>query len=136
MKPSERGNWTVAASLGVLAGFMLLLTVIAAADKKPEQFADLKFSVLKEDNGKPVRNASVILHPVNKEGKQERSGFQLKTDAEGNAQYSGVPYGKLRVQVIAQGFKTYGEDFDITQPTHEIVIKLKRPQKQYSIYDK
>ncbi len=135
MKVSGKANWRATATLGLLAGCVLLVAVVAAADKK-EQFADLKFSVVKEENGKPVRNASVILHPVNKDGKQENAGFQLKTDAEGNAQYSGLPYGKLRVQVIARGFQTYGEDYDINQPTHEIVIKLKTPQKQYSIYDK
>ncbi len=106
----------------------------ARADEK--QYADLKFKVLKEENGKPVRNASVVLHPVNKEGKQERGGMQLKTDSEGNASLNSIPYGKLRVQVLAHGFQTYGEDYEITEPQTEIVIKLKKPREQYSIYDK
>jgi len=41
---------------------------------------------------------------------------------------------KLRVQVLAPGFQTFGEDYDINQPTMEITIKLKRPEGQYSIY--
>jgi 5-hydroxyisourate hydrolase-like protein (transthyretin family) len=121
-----------------VAVIALFLAAIAAfaGDKKSDQYADLKFVVLKEDTGKPVRNAAVIMHPVNKDGRQENSGLELKTDAEGRAQFDSVPYGKLRVQVIARGFQTYGEDFDINQPAHEITIKLKRPQGQYSIYDK
>ena len=65
-----------------------------------------------------------------------KTGFELKTDSEGKTHFDGVPYGTLRVQVIAHGFQTYGEDFDIGQPTREIVIKLNPPRRQYSIYDK
>ena len=91
--------------------------------------------VLKDYNGKPIRNAGVVMHPVNEKGKQSRGGLELKTDAEGRASFDGVPYGTLRVQVLAQGFQTFGEDYEINQPEMEITVKLKRPQGQYSIYD-
>jgi hypothetical protein len=122
---------------------VLLLALAAFAEKKPEnqsekksedQYAELSFSVVKADNGKPVRNASIVLHPVDKKGKQESGGLQLKTDSEGRTSFNSVPYGKLRIQVIARGFQTYGEDFDINQPKHDIVVKLNRPKEQYSIY--
>jgi hypothetical protein len=71
---------------------------------------------------------------VNEKGKQEKGGFQLKTDAEGKAKYDGVPYGKIRIQVIARGLQTHGEDYDINQPQMELTIKMKPPQEQYSIY--
>lgn len=121
----------------VIALFVLFVAVCVLADKKDDdKFSDLTFVVIKEENGKPVRNASVIMHPVNKEGKQERGGMQLKTDSDGKTSFNGVPYGKLRIQVLAKGFQTFGEDYDINQPTHTFEIKLKPPQKQYSIYDK
>ena len=113
---------------------VLLLLGLAAAGDKPRQSADLKFVVLKDSNGNPIRNASVILHQLDGRGRQGQGGLQLKTDNEGKASYAGIPYGKLRIQVIAPGFQTYGEDHDINQPEHEFVIKLKRPQEQYSIY--
>jgi len=94
----------------------------------------LNFLVLKDDNGKPVRNAAVIMHPVDPKGKQEKGGMELKTDPEGKADFNGIPYGMLRVQVLAQGFQTYGQDFDIEKPKVELTIKLKRPQHQFSIY--
>lgn len=109
----------------------LLIALPALAGKK--EYANVKFVVLK-DNGKPMRNASVILHPVDKKGHQEKGGLELKTDPEGKTNMDGVPYGKMRVQVIAQGFRTYGEDVDINQPEQEITIKLEKPQDQYSIY--
>lgn len=98
------------------------------------QSSNVKISVIKVTNGKPIRNASVILHPVNKEGKQEKGGMSLKTDSEGNTGFDAAPYGKLRIQVIAHGFQTFGEDFEISQPQQEIVIKMKPPADQYSIY--
>ena len=39
--------------------------------------------------------------------------MELKTDPDGKANFDGIPYGMLRVQVLAQGFQTYGEDYDI-----------------------
>lgn len=99
-----------------------------------QKSSDLRFLVIKDYNGKPVRNASVVLHPV-REGKQERGGFQLKTDNDGRTGFAGVPYGILRVQVLCPGFQTFGEDYDIKDPTTEITIKLKRPAGQFSIYD-
>ena len=95
----------------------------------------LNFAVIRDYNGKPIRNASVVMHPVEKNGKQSRGGLQIKTDAEGKASFDGVPYGKLRIQVLATGFQTFGDDYDIEKPTVDITIKMKRPVGQYSIYE-
>ena len=110
------------------------LTVTATVAAQEEQSSTLNFMVLRDYNGKPVQNASVILHPVTTKGKQGKGGYQLKTDVDGKTSFDGVPYGKLRVQVLAHGFQTFGEDYDIDQPTTAITIKLQRPQGQYSIY--
>ena len=116
-----------------------LLAVGAAAQRdrraEEEPTAAINFLVLKDDNGKPVRNAAVIMHPVNTHGKQQRGGLELKTDSEGKSSFDGVPYGKLRVQVLAHGFQTFGEDYDVNQAKMDLTIKLKRPQGQYSVYE-
>lgn len=115
---------------------MALMTFPALAKKKQEEpLATLNFVVLRDENGKPIRNAAVVMHPVDDRDKQERGGFELKTDPEGKASYDGVPYGKLRIQVLAPGFQTYGDDYDVNQATMVITIKLKRPAGQFSIYD-
>jgi uncharacterized GH25 family protein len=116
------------------AVMMLTLAMLTAASAE-EKSALLKFVVVKDYNGKPIRNASVVMHPVKKDGKQSRGGLQLKTDPDGKASFEGVPYGKLRVQVLATGFQTFGDDYDIDQPVEEITVKMKRPQQQYSIYE-
>jgi hypothetical protein len=115
----------------ILTVFLGLLAAAAASDKNA---SNLEFTVLKASNSKPVRNASIVLHKVDKDGHQSKAGVELKTDADGKTNFDGAPYGKLRVQVLAPGFQTFGQDYEINQPQHEIVIKLKRPSDQYTIY--
>lgn len=99
-----------------------------------DNVARVEITVLRSYNGKSVRNASVVLHPVNKSGKQAKGGLELKTDADGKASLDAVPYGKLRIQAIAPGLQTYGDDIEINQPEQQITIKMDRPKGQYSIY--
>lgn len=118
--------WVLAIGLGVS---------MRAAAQDDERYAAVAFLVLRDYNGKPVKNASVIMHPVGKKGKQKNTGLQLKTNTEGKTSFDGIPYGPLRIQVLAEGFQTFGEDYDVNKPEMEITIKLKRPQGQYSIYE-
>jgi hypothetical protein len=122
----------------LMAVVIMLTLAVTAKDKKDtaEALANLRFTVVKDDNGKPVRNASIILHPVGKDGKQSRGGYQLKTNNEGLIEDQGVPYGKLRIQVIAPGFQTFGHDYEINQASMDIDIRLKRPSDQFTIYNK
>src|SRR5678815_2970385 len=113
-------------------GFATVL-LLASWTLAQDDMALLNFVVIRDYNGKPIRNASVVMHPVEKNGKQSRGGLQLKTDTEGKASFDGVPYGKLRIQVLAQGFQTFGDDYAIEKPTMEITVKMKRPQGQYSL---
>ncbi len=132
-------NGRMKSACATVAAVVLVLAVgLAAKDKKnsEDNLANLHFSVSKADNGKPIRNASVVLHPVTKDGKQAHSGYQLKTDLDGKTETEGVPYGKLRIQVLAHGFQTFGQDYDINQPNMDIAIRLKRPQQQFTIYDR
>jgi hypothetical protein len=109
--------------------------VLAALVFAQDDTAMLNFVVIRDYNGKPVRNASVVMHPVEKNGKQSKGGLQIKTDADGKASFDGAPYGKLRVQVLAPGFQTFGADYDIDKPTVDITVRVKRPAGQYSIYE-
>jgi len=122
---------------GVVGAMLLAMAGGATAQQDDDEgpLSFLSFLVVKDANGKPVRSASVIMHPVGGNGKQGKGGMELKTDAEGKTSFDGIPYGKLRVQVLAPGFQTYGEDFDVNKPKMDFTIKLKRPQSQYSIYE-
>jgi hypothetical protein len=125
--------------LFAIVALLVVPALLSAGDKNNKesgQSSVIKFVVLKDDNGKPVRNAAVILHPVGANGKQAKGGFELKTDAEGRTETDGIPYGLMRIQVIAPGFQTFGDDFTINQAEQVVTIRLKRPRDQYTIYDK
>jgi hypothetical protein len=117
-----------------VASKWMVMLVLLCGWISAEQLSVLNFVILKDYNGKPIRNASVIMHPVRGNGKQAKTGLELKTDAEGKTAFDGVPFGKLRIQIIAQGYQTFGDDYSIDKPEMEIVVKMKRPGEQYSIY--
>lgn len=115
----------------VLLIVILLAGLTASAGQKS---ASLHILVVRDADGKPVRNAEIVLHPVDKHGNQKNEGLELKTHDDGKAQVAGIPYGTLRVQVICPGFRTFGEDYSISNPKMEITIKLEKPVEQHSIY--
>jgi len=126
------------ARLTCVATLVLAATLLPAKDKQvaSQGSSNVHFNVVKDDNNKPVRNASVILHLVTKNGGQAKGGFQLKTDNEGNTGTEGIPYGLIRIQVLAPGFQTFGDDYQIDKPDMDIKIRLLRPGDQMSVYDK
>ena len=111
------------------------LVGLAGAQDDEGPTSSLRFVVVRDSDGKPVRNAEVVLHPVKRKGKQAPGEMELKTDAEGKTSVDGIPYGPLRVQVLAPHFQTFGEDYEINKAEMEITVKLKHPGGQYSIYE-
>src|ERR1700732_4087041 len=116
----------------------VLLHAASFAGKKsatPElKTASVNMIVIRNASGKPVKNAEVVIHLIDDRGKPKQEGLELKTHDDGKAEATGIPYGKVRIQVIAPGFKPYGEDFSVDQPNLEFTIKLQKPTEQLSIY--
>ena len=129
----DRFRTVVAFAVAVVLGMGAAGLAFAQGDEGPT--ASLRVVVLRDADGKPVRNAQVVLHPVNRKGKQTKGEMDLKTDAEGRAIVDAIPYGSLEVQVMAKGFQTFGEDYEVKQPALEVTVKLKRSGGQYSIYE-
>ena len=126
-----RMNVSIALTLVLACG--LARFVRAQEDEGP--VSSLRFVVLRDSDGKPVKNAQVVLHPVKRKGKQSDDEMELKTDADGKTTVDGIPYGPLRVQVLAPHFQTFGEDYEVNKAQLEITVKLKHPGDQYSIYE-
>jgi len=94
---------------------------------------------IKSQGGHPVDRASVIVrfvegHSIVKLGKAVRTTFELRTNQEGEAKVPSIPQGKIRIQVIAKGFQTFGQVFDVTDDEKTIPITLNPPQQQYSAH--
>jgi hypothetical protein len=102
--------------------------------KAPPETMKIEISVVRASTGKPIPNAAVIFHPVNEKGKSE-GAMELKTDLEGKTQLDVIPIGStVRLQIIANGFQTFGNDYIANADSKEITIKMQRPTSQYSIY--
>jgi hypothetical protein len=77
----------------------------------------------------------VIFHPL--EDGKNAGNMELKTNDEGKAVIDLLEIGSdVRVQIIAPGYQTYGEDYKIDKDNVAIAVKLHRPAQQYSIYKK
>ena len=99
----------------------------------PPPMATIEVKVIRASSGKPIPNAAVIFHPM--QGDKDVGNMELKTTEEGKAVIDVITIGDtLRLQVIANGFQTYGEDYKIDTAEKQIVVKMKRPAEQYSIY--
>lgn len=127
----------------IVAATLLIPSLLCAQErgrgrkyKPPPPTCNITVTVTKAVNGKPVENAAVVFHPINEKGKDE-GGMELKTDENGQAKLNVIPIGDvLRLQVIATGFQTFGNDYHITRDSKEIAVKLRYPAHQYSIYQK
>ena len=126
-------NVSMVMAVMIVLGVGMIGSARAQDDEGP--MSALRFVVVRDSDGKPVRNAEVVLHPVKRKGKQAKGEMELKTDAEGRTNIDGIPYGPLRVQVLAPHFQTFGEDYEINKAEMEITVKLKRPGGQYSMYE-
>jgi hypothetical protein len=95
--------------------------------------------VVKTQGGHPIDRASVVVRFVEgrsvvKLGKKIRTTFELRTNQEGEARIPEIPQGKIRVQVIAKGYQTFGQLFDVDDAEKTLEIKLNPPQQQYSAH--
>jgi uncharacterized membrane protein YgcG len=101
--------------------------------KVPPPSSRIEVTVLKAFNGKPIENAAVIFHPI--EGDKDKGVLELKTNEDGKAIIDVIPIGDtVRLQVIANGYQTYGQDYKIDKAAMTMEVKMKRPASQYSTY--
>ncbi|MBI4892549.1 MAG: carboxypeptidase regulatory-like domain-containing protein [Acidobacteria bacterium] len=89
--------------------------------------------------GRPVDRASVIVRfvagrSVVKLGKKINTSWQLKSNQEGIAKFPPLPQGTILVQVIATGYQTYGQTFEINEAERTVEVKLNAPQPQVSAH--
>jgi len=88
---------------------------------------------------RPIERASVVLdfiegRSVVKLGKKIRTHWETRTNQDGVAKLPPIPQGKVRVQVIAKGYQTFGQVYDVGEEEKTIEIKLNPPQSQFSVH--
>jgi hypothetical protein len=104
----------------------------AKAESSPKD-ARLTIVVTGGDEKKPIDSASVYVRYVEerKIGKDKKVEMNLKTNQSGVCHVPVIPPGSFMIQVIAEGWKTYGEYYDGKQVEQTINITLVRPPKWY-----
>jgi hypothetical protein len=105
----------------------------APAPAQTEQPTRLTIEVTGGEKAVPVENASVYVkyveeHAIKKDKKLE---LNVKTNRDGVAHVAEAPLGRALIQIIAEGWKTYGRWYDITDPHQVVKIRLERPPKWY-----
>lgn len=102
-------------------------------DKNDVPKTKLKIEIT-DPSDKPVGNASVYIRfniPGGPFRKDKLSELNLKTNEDGSAKVPDIPQGKILIQVIAKGWKTYGKWYDINKDEDTIEIKLENPPHWY-----
>jgi len=122
--------WASLVLLAMLFGPALLMPAFNAQSDKPSATADkrnatsrLRIELTGGDENKPVADASIYLRFPD----QKKVELDLKTNQEGIARSPEIRQGKVLIQVVAQGWKTYGEYHDVTESEQTIQIHLVKP---------
>lgn len=109
----------------------------ASKPKAPTPAGDVQTRITIEVTGGeksiPVENASVYVKFIEERSlrKDKKLEMNVKTSREGIAHVPNAPMGRVLVQVVAEGWKTYGRWLDITDPKQTIKVHLERPPKWY-----
>ena len=137
-RPSSLRFCVLLSSIGLIAG---CLNLRAQEDdshhgrkyKVPPASSRIEVTVVRDYNGKPIADAHVIFHPI--QGDKDTGALELKTNEDGKALIEVIPVGDtVTLQVIANGFQTYGQIYKIDKPNMTMDVRLKRPAPQYSVY--
>ncbi len=123
-------------AFAIVAALFLAVALPALAD---HPMTKLRVEV-KNVSSKPVERAAVVVkfvegRSVVKLGKSVITRWELRTNQEGVANVPTIPQGKILIQVIAKGYQTFGQKFDIAEEERTVEIKLNPPQSQYSAHE-
>ncbi len=104
-------------------------------DSKPSDptTTKLRIRVVTADD-KPVSNASVYVRFPVAGGlfhKDKLAELNLKTNEDGSVKVPDIPRGKILIQVVAKGWKTYGKWYEIDSEAMTVEIKLEPPAHWY-----
>ena len=120
--------------------FTVLLLATLALASLPSRAAEKKTQLqihVTNTEGKPVGNASVIVKFVEDQPikiLKSKKSWELRSSQEGMVKMPEIPQGKVRIQVIAKNYQTFGDTFDIHEDEKTVEIVLNTPQQQYSAH--
>lgn len=114
-----------------------------ARDQKPsdmpgdsDKTTKLTVHVLDEATKKPIYNAHVVVRfEVDRRLRRDkRVSWESKANQRGEVVLNLIPRGTVKVQVIARGYQTYGDQHELNQPEQTVIVAMKIPSGQKSAY--
>jgi hypothetical protein len=98
-----------------------------------EQTSRVTIEVSGGENEAPIENASIYIKYIEerKIKKNKTVELNVKTNRDGTAHIPDAPMGRVLVQVVADGWKTYGRWYDVNEAKQTIKIHLDRPPRWY-----
>ena len=93
----------------------------------------LTIEVTGGEKNTPIDNASVYVKFVQERflKKDKKHEMNVKTNPDGVAHVPDPPTGKVLIQVVAEGWKTFGRWYEIEDISQPIQIHLERPKHWY-----
>ncbi len=130
-----RAAWVLLVVLSVI----LLPSVLRAqsgdksAKEKQLGSTKLRIEVTAGDEANAVEGASVYVRYTEgrKLAKDKKIEQNWKTNKEGVIKVPDVPRGKVLIQVIAPGWKTFGHWYELDQDEQTVKIRLQKPPHWY-----
>ena len=114
-------------ALGIFAAAVAAQNDKPAAPEKRNGTTRLRIEVTGGDTNKPVSDASVYVRFP----KEKKCELDLKTNQQGVARSPEIPQGRVLIQIVAPGWKTYGEYHEATEAEQTIQIHLVRPTSRW-----
>lgn len=123
---------------GLRAWFLLAAVLLAVAAAglvahAADEEVRLEVTITAEESGDPVTNATVYLKYEEKRflRKDKKIEFTSKTNDVGKAIFPPVPEGRVLVQIVAKGWKTYGKYHELEGPKQTLEVKLQPVRRWY-----
>jgi hypothetical protein len=129
-KPYSRGIWARVA-LVVVCGFALAVFLNTSTARAADE-ATLQVVVKEAASGDPIFQAHLTLQfrIPQKYRLDKWISYSAKTDKKGECTFRHITKGAIRLMVTADGYQTFGKEFEIKKDNPVIEIKLRKPQPQ------
>jgi hypothetical protein len=100
--------------------------------EKPSGTAELRIELTGGEAKRPVSDASVYVK-FTQDGliRDKRVELNLKTNQNGVARSPQIPKGRVLIQIVAPGWKTFGQWYDVDRDEQVIQINIDRPTNRW-----
>ena len=117
----------------VTGAYPLAAADAATDDEKAPTTVRLEILLTAKAGGKPIKNASVYVKFKEKRRlrRDKKREWSLKTNPNGRAVLKSIPAGRVLIQIVAPGWRTYGKFYEFEGGKVSLEIELERPPKWF-----